>query len=143
MIFFAYFRHTLLSHPSGLFYTFQKALGGEMFGVWTYYLMSPFNLLLLLFPDKSLPSAIYWITILKYGAAGLSFAWLLMKTKVQKHLPVLAFSTSYALMGWMVANQLNLMWLDAVIILPLIIWASSASLTREKCASMLAGWRPF
>lgn len=120
--FFAYFRHTLLSHPSGLFYTFQKALGGEMFGVWTYYLMSPFNLLLLLFPDKSLPSAIYWITILKYGAAGLSFAWLLMKTKVQKHLPVLAFSTSYALMGWMVANQLNLMWLDAVIILPLIIW---------------------
>ncbi|WP_235995058.1 YfhO family protein [Secundilactobacillus yichangensis] len=120
--FFAYFRHTLLSHPSGFFYTFQKALGGEMFGVWTYYLLSPFNLILLLFSDKTLPSAIFWITILKYGAAGLSFAWLLMKTKVQNHLPVLAFSTSYALVGWMIANQLNLMWLDAVIILPLIIW---------------------
>ncbi|NLR19470.1 YfhO family protein [Lactobacillus sp. LC28-10] len=120
--FFAYFRHTLLSHPSGFVYTFQKALGGEMFGVWTYYLMSPFNVILLLFSDKSLPTAIFWITILKYGAAGLSFAWLLMKTKVQPHLPVLAFSTSYALMGWMVANQLNLMWLDAIIILPLIIW---------------------
>lgn len=120
--FFAYFRHTLLSHPSGFFYTFQKALGGEMFGVWTYYLMSPFNIILLLFSDKTLPSAIFWITVLKYGAAGFSFAWLLMKTKIQPHLPVLAFSTSYALMGWMVANQLNLMWLDAVIILPLIVW---------------------
>ncbi|MFC6254775.1 YfhO family protein [Secundilactobacillus hailunensis] len=137
--FFAYFRHTLLSHPSGLFYSFQKALGGEMFGVWTYYLMSPFNLILLLFPDKSLPSAIYWITILKYGAAGLSFAWLLMKTKVQKHLPVLAFSTSYALMGWMVANQLNLMWLDAVVILPLIIWGIIRLVDTGKMRTYV-GW---
>lgn len=137
--FFAYFRHTLLSHPSGLFYTFQKALGGEMFGVWTYYLMSPFNLLLLLFPDRALPSAIFWITIFKYGAAGLSFAWLLMKTRVQNHLPVLAFSTSYALMGWMVANQLNLMWLDAVIILPLIIWGIIQLVDTGKMRTYV-GW---
>ncbi|GAX02695.1 bacterial membrane protein YfhO [Secundilactobacillus pentosiphilus] len=137
--FFAYFRHTLLSHPSGFFYTFQKALGGEMFGVWTYYLMSPFNFTLLLFSDKTLPSAIFWITVLKYGAAGLSFAWLLMKTKVQKHLPVLAFSTSYALMGWMVANQLNLMWLDAVIILPLIIWGIIQLVDTGKMRSYV-GW---
>lgn len=136
--FFAYFRHTLLSHPSGLFYTFQKALGGEMFGVWTYYLMSPFNLILLLFSDKTLPSAIFWITVLKYGAAGLSFAWLLMKTKVQNHLPVLAFSTSYALMGWMIANQLNLMWLDAVIILPLIIWGSIQLVDTGKMRTYVA-----
>lgn len=137
--FFAYFRHTLLSHPSGFFYTFQKALGGEMFGVWTYYLMSPFNFILLLFPDKSLPSAIFWITVLKYGAAGLSFAWLLMKTKVQKHLPVLAFSTSYALMGWMIANQLNLMWLDAVIILPLIVWGIIQLVDTGKIRTYV-GW---
>lgn len=120
--FFAYFRHSLLRDPSGIFYTFQKALGGEMFGIWTYYLLSPFNLILLLFPDKSLTSAIFGMTILKYGAAGFTFTWLLIKTKVQPHFPALAFSTSYALMGWMIANQLNLMWLDAIIILPLIIW---------------------
>ncbi|MTV81045.1 YfhO family protein [Lactobacillus sp. CRM56-3] len=137
--FFAYFRHTLLAHPSGFFYTFQKALGGEMFGVWTYYLLSPFNLILLLFSDHNLPTAIFWLTVLKYGAAGLSFAWLLLKTKVQKHLPVLAFSTSYALMGWMIANQLNLMWLDAIIILPLIIWGVIRLIDTGKIRTYV-GW---
>nr|WP_263849431.1 YfhO family protein [Secundilactobacillus similis] len=97
--FFAYFRHSLLHDPSGIFYTFQKALGGEMFGIWTYYLLSPFNLILLLFPDKFLPSAIFLMTVLKYGAAGLSFAWLLMKSKLHPGFSALIFSTSYALMG--------------------------------------------
>lgn len=120
--FFAYFRHSLLHDPSGIFYTFQKALGGEMFGIWTYYLLSPFNLILLIFPDKLLPSAIFVMTVAKYGAAGLSFAWLLIKSKLHPGFSALIFSTSYALMGWMIANQLNLMWLDAVILLPLIIW---------------------
>nr|WP_252898699.1 YfhO family protein [Secundilactobacillus odoratitofui] len=49
----------MLNDPSGLFYTFQKALGGEMFGVWTYYLLSPFNLILLVFSDHNLPTAIF------------------------------------------------------------------------------------
>ncbi len=31
-----------------------------------------------------------------------------------------ALSISYALSGWMLANQLNIMWLDAVIFLPLV-----------------------
>lgn len=137
--FFAYFRHTLLNDPSGLFYTFQKALGGEMFGVWTYYLLSPFNLILLVFSDHNLPTAIFWLTVFKYGAAGLSFAWLLIKTKVQPHLPVLAFSTSYALMGWMIANQLNLMWLDAIVILPLVIWGLIQLMTTGRMR-FYVGW---
>ncbi|WP_282800999.1 YfhO family protein [Secundilactobacillus kimchicus] len=119
--FFAYFRHSLLHDPSGIFYTFQKALGGEMVSTWTYYLLSPFNLLLLFFPDHNLTSGIFLITVLKYGAAGLSFTWLLFKTGRQTGWATLGFSTSYALMGWMIANQLNLIWLDAVILLPLII----------------------
>ncbi len=30
------------------------------------------------------------------------------------------FSTAYALMGWMIANQFNILWIDAAIILPII-----------------------
>ncbi len=61
------------------------------------------------------------MTVIKYGLAGLSFAYLLIQTKTQNGYRVPAFATAYALSGWMVANQLNLMWLDAVIILPLVI----------------------
>jgi len=119
--FFAYFRHSFLNDPSGILYSFGKALGGEMTGTWSYYLMSPLNLLLLFFPDKILPSGILVLTVLKYGLAGLSFGYLLLQTKSQSGYRVPLFATAYALSGWMIANQLNLMWLDAVIILPLIV----------------------
>ncbi|EJE98154.1 hypothetical protein LMA_08243, partial [Liquorilactobacillus mali KCTC 3596 = DSM 20444] len=65
--FFAYFRRTLLSNPSGFFYSFSKEVGGNMIGEWAYYLMSPFNLFLLLFPEKYLAAGVMLITLLKYG----------------------------------------------------------------------------
>ena len=117
--FFRYFKHILL-HPSGFFYSFGKAIGGGMFGDVAYYLLSPFNLILLLFPGNSIVSGILWLTVLKYGLAGLAFGYLLKKRNLQTGVMVPAFATSYALMAWFVANQLNLLWLDAAIFLPLI-----------------------
>ncbi len=118
--FFAYFKNTILHDPGAFFYSFSKALGGDMIGTWAYYLMSPLNLLILLFPISKLPSVLAIITILKYGFSGLTFSYLLIKTgKINSFLNV-AFSTTYAFMGWMVANQLNILWLDGVILLPLV-----------------------
>ncbi|KRL07749.1 YfhO family protein [Liquorilactobacillus hordei] len=119
--FFSYFRRTLLSNPSGFFYSFSKEVGGNMIGEWAYYLMSPFNLFLLLFPEKNLAAGVMLITLLKYGCAGLSFGYFLKKMRTQSGLTIVAFATSYAMMGWFVANQLNLLWLDATIFLPLIV----------------------
>ncbi|EEW52953.1 YfhO family protein [Limosilactobacillus antri] len=120
--FFAYLRSSLLHHPSSFFYSFAKGLGGEMWGTDAYYLFSPLNLLLVFFPGRFLTSGIMLILLLRYGLAGLSFAWLLDKTGWQKGPRIWAFSTAYALNGWMIANQLNMIWLDALVILPLIIW---------------------
>lgn len=77
--FFAYFRRTLLTNPSGFFYSFSKEIGGNMIGEWAYYLMSPFNLILLIFPEKFLAAGVMLITLLKYGCAGLSFGYFLKK----------------------------------------------------------------
>ncbi|WP_056990190.1 YfhO family protein [Liquorilactobacillus mali] len=130
--FFAYFRRTLLSNPSGFFYSFSKEVGGNMIGEWAYYLMSPFNLFLLLFPEKYLAAGVMLITLLKYGCAGLSFGYFLKKMRTQSGLSIIAFSTSYSMMGWFVANQLNLLWLDATIFLPLIALALHRLLSGKK-----------
>lgn len=119
--FFAYFRHTLLSDPSGLFYSFSKAFGGEMFGTWAYYLMSPINLLLLLFPTQHLPAGILIVTLIKYGLSGLSFGYLLSKSIKPNSALTIMWSVIYALNGWIIANQLNIMWLDGMIWLPLVV----------------------
>lgn len=119
--FFAFFRRTLLHSPSSFFYSFSKAIGGEMLGEWAYYLLSPFNLLFLFFSGKSILTGVMVVTLLKYGCAGLTFGYLLYKQNIQRGLMIPAFATSYALMGWAIANQLNLLWIDALVFLPLIV----------------------
>lgn len=130
--FYSYFRSTLLHHPETFFYSFSKDLGGDMIGIFSYYLMSPLNLIILAFPGKTLSIGVLIILLIKYGLAGLSFGWLLQKTKLQSGIRVLAFSTAYALMGWMIANQLNVIWLDVLYLLPPIIWGLIKLVNENK-----------
>lgn len=134
--FFAYLRRALLHDPGSIFYSFSNGLGGEMVGTWAYYLLSPLNLLLLAFPGNTLTSGILLITVLKYGLAGLTFAWLLLKVTPQRGLIAITLSTAYALMGWAIANQLNIMWLDAIVLLPLIFYGLLQLMTTGH-------WKPY
>lgn len=137
--FFSYFRRTLLHHPSEFLYSFSKGLGGEMWGTNAYYLWSPLNLVLLFFPAAHLTTGVLVLTLFKYGLSGLSFAWLLTKSNLQRGPRILAFSTAYALNGWIIANQLNLLWLDAMILLPLIIWGLHQVIFAHKYSCYI-GW---
>lgn len=130
--FFAYFHNTVLHNPSAIFYSFSKALGGDMLGTWSYYLLSPLNILLLFFPISKLPSAVLIITALKYGLSGLSFGYI--ATKLDKiHGPFIPmFATIYALMGWIVAYQFNIIWLDGLIFLPLIFYGLLKLLNQQS-----------
>ncbi len=133
--FFAHYRDTLLHNPSGFLYSFAKGFGGDMFGTWSYYLMSPLNLLILLFPVSMLPSVLAIITILKYGLAGLSCGYFLKKKYQAADWSIIGFAVSYALMGWMVANQLNTLWIDAAILLP-IIFLGLDNLLKSQSAKL-------
>lgn len=137
--FFAYLRTSLLHHPASLLYSFSKGLGGEMWGTNAYYLLSPLNLVLLLFPHQWLTSGIMVVLLLKYGLAALSFGWLLKHEHLQTGSRLIIFTTGYAMMGWMIANQLNLLWLDVLALLPLVI-AGLLKISRQESASMYIGW---
>ena len=134
--FFAYMRRALLHDPSSIFYSFANGLGGEMLGTWAYYLLSPLNWILLLCPGASLTTGVFLLTVIKYGLAGLTFAWLLSKTTQQTGLKAITFATAYALMGWSIANQLNIMWLDAAYLLPLVFYGLYLVMTTGK-------WRTY
>ncbi len=136
--FFAYLRNTLLHHPSSFFYSFSKGLGGEMYGTNAYYLLSPLNLILLFFPAQHLATGITIVTLVRYGLAGLSFAWLLQKTELQQGWRILAFSTVYSMNGWMIANQLNMIWQDALILLPLIIWGLLLLIYQQRVGTYIS-----
>ena len=136
--FFAYLRQTLLGNPGQLFYAFNKGLGGDMFGVFAYYLLSPFNLLVVLFPADLLDVAVFVIMILKISTAGLTMGWY-AKCHAITGLMIPTFGLAYALSGWMLANSFNLMWLDAAILLPLIIQSLETLLNGGRVFAYI-GW---
>lgn len=136
--FFAYLRQTLLGNPGQLFYAFNKGLGGDMFGVFAYYLLSPFNLLVVLFPADLLDVAVFVIMILKISTAGLTMGWYAKRHAITG-LMIPTFGLAYALSGWMLANSFNLMWLDAAILLPLIIQSLETLLNGGRFFAYI-GW---
>ncbi|UQS85296.1 YfhO family protein [Apilactobacillus apisilvae] len=120
--FFSFYKRTINTLNFGnLFYSFSNGYGGEMTSIWSYYLMSPLNLIIAILPKSFMNGSIMLITLLKYGLSGLSFGYLIKTKKVKNNLTIPIFATSYAMNGWIIANQLNIIWLDAMIILPIII----------------------
>lgn len=119
--FFASYKNALTGNFSSIFFNFAKGLGGETFGDWAYYLMSPTNLLLLPFSNALLPVGILFLTVIKYGLASWSMAFALKRMRWQNNWSLVFFGLIYSMSGWFVANELNLLWLDAAILLPFIV----------------------
>lgn len=119
--FYTVFHQTFLHNQfSNIFYSFSNGMGSDMWGIWAYYLFSPLNFVLLLFKQSQLTNGIWVLMALKYMTASMSMTALLRHHGVnRKWVPL--FATIYAMNGWAAAYQLNLMWLDALIVLPLLI----------------------
>lgn len=67
----SYFRRTILEKDFS-FYTQEIVLGGGTIGLWAYYLLSPFNLILLYFDTVDLPIGISVILLLKHAVSALT-----------------------------------------------------------------------
>ena len=123
--FFGLLKNAVLSGDlSSLSYSFTKSLGGDMIGVLGYYLMSPFNIIYILMPLKYFGFAVFLTIWLRYGAIGMAFAFLLIKRYKglgSRKWLVPLFATAYALSGMLVSYQMNVIFYDAMIMLPIVI----------------------
>ena len=113
------FYQKLLQGEADPFYSFSKILGGPIAGLYAYYLASPFNLFFLLFPSEKLPLAMDWLIIIKLSLSSLTMA-VFFKERDELRIESLVFTTAYALCGYNIAYAWCLIWIDAVICLPLI-----------------------
>ena len=123
--FYGLLKNAILSGDlSSLTYSFTKSIGGDMIGELGYYLMSPFNIIYVLLPLKYIGLSVFLTIWLRYGAFGLSFAHLLIKRYKgagTKRWMVPLFATAYALSGMLVSYQMNVIFYDAMFMLPLVI----------------------
>lgn len=128
--YFSYLK-TIYKGENNFFYTLSKNLGGDMVGMTAYYLLSPFNIILLFFSEAKIASAFTVILIAKLSACGLTFNYFAQHMGY-KNYNSLIFSTAYALIGYNTAYFFDIMWLDGVLILPIIILGIEYILQGKK-----------
>ena len=120
--FFGYAKNILLGKDS-INFSYNLGLGNSGFGLFCYYLSSPFNVLLLFSNTTNIYSIFNIIIILKLCLCSATFSYYLIKRfddKIQNHM-IIILSISYALMQYNIAQSANIMWLDGVYMLPLIL----------------------
>lgn len=109
-------------HGASPLYSFEVGLGANYLSLFGYYLASPFNLFLLVFPERLLAQGILLITLLKNALSGALFALCVQQLFGKKGLHIPIVSVMYSMMMYLLAYSWNLMWLDVVMILPLVIY---------------------
>lgn len=122
-----------LKHMGSMQYTFDVGMGNNFISLWSYYLSSPFNLIILLCSKSRLPMALNIIISIKIILAALAFACFLMHAGKEpvKNPGIIAFSLFYAFSSFVVGYYWNLMWLDCIFIFPVIILGMEKMFTKK------------
>ena len=135
--FFEFLKRTLeQGNISSLFHTFEKN-DGSFIGLFGYYLASPLNILFVIFNNLDVIDVIPIVMATKMGLAGLTaYIFLqhksLVDKKIKNYLYALMLSICYALCAYNVVYSNNIMWLDAVYLLPLMFLGIDRLIEKNK-----------
>lgn len=114
--------HEKLKNGENIFYSFNGALGYNMFGTIAYYLMSPFTFITLFFNKSDMKTAVQFIIMLKMCFVAVGMNWyLLNRFKKKNYILSICFSLAYAFSYFFIGYMYNFMWLDCIIFLPFIL----------------------
>ena len=119
--FFSLMREKVLSFGS-MTYSDSVGMGSGFIPLVAYYLCSPFNLIALIFPRSHLTEAIALIEVLKITSAGATFAIFCRGVFKKDDYGTVAVSVAYALNAYFIAYSWDVMWLDCLVLLPLIVY---------------------
>ena len=130
LIFINYLKNIFLGTNS-LFYTFSGSLGENLYPLSSYYLMSIFNIFTLPFKGNIMPLVLTIIIMVKISLSSVCMLYFLDKRNEQKSSNYL-FAISYGLMSYNMAFYFHIMWLDAIILLPLVALGIENIFTKKS-----------
>lgn len=131
--FFMWFRNMLHGEDS-LLYSFNMGMGGSTITLLAYYLASPLNLLSYFVQPEHMAEFLTVLIPIKLVLCGAMAYIYLEKRFSLLWVFEVVLASSYGLMGYNILQCTNIMWLDGVIILPLIALGIHRLVWKRKSA---------
>ncbi|WP_225550184.1 YfhO family protein [Enterococcus sp. S22(2020)] len=122
----------VLEGKQSIFYSWSGSLGLNYWALAAYYLNGIFTPLVIFFDNVNMPDTLYYLTLIKFGASGLSFWIFAHNTYKLNRWIITALSISYSLMSYALAYSEVIMWLDTFVYLPLIILGIHRLMDKNK-----------
>ncbi len=132
--------YDVLYGDESIFYSWSRNLSGEWMGIIGYYLGSPFNLIVWLFPRAHILDGLLTMMCTKVGAIGLCMSIYLSRSRKCTKLSTVIFSICYSLCAYTVVQTMNPMWLDGVMILPIICLGIERFVDQRRFRLLMFAW---
>lgn len=102
-------------------YSFTGALGFDLTAQSAYYTNSPLWYLLFLLPGELTPGQVDIMVLVRFALAATTFCYYLSRHFGKTRAACTVFGIAYAFSGYTLAFINQLMWMDAVVLLPLVL----------------------
>ncbi|MBQ7743556.1 MAG: YfhO family protein [Lachnospiraceae bacterium] len=110
-----------LTHFRSFLYTYDVGLGTNFVTLYAYYLSCPFNILLFLVPQNFVLEFMTLMIVIKISLAGLTMSYYLVRRYKSDNYVIVVFAVLYAMSGYIGAYYWNIMWLDNIVLFPLLM----------------------
>lgn len=115
-------------------YSWNVGLGVNFTALFAYYLASPLNWIIGLVSESHITEIMSAFIVVKIGFCSMFFSYYLSKKFDTKKMSIAAFSIFYALSSYICAFSWNLMWLDCILLFPLVILGIERLVKEGKCS---------
>jgi len=123
---------SILKNGDSLLYTWNIGLGSDLPGTYAYYLATPVYWLMALLPSDHIPEIMSSFIIIKAGLMSATFAFYVQDHTGRRSFIASALGIFYAMSSYMAAFSWNLMWLDNLVLLPLIVLGLERLVKKKK-----------
>ena len=116
-----------------LLYSWDIGMGVNFTSLFAYYLASPINWLIALLPQKYMIEIMNMLIVMKLCASSVTFSYYISKHFHTKKCTIALFGMFYALSAYSAAYSWNIMWLDCIVLIPLIMLGLEKLVDENKC----------
>lgn len=122
-----------IRNGESLTYSWNIGMGTSFTSLMAYYLASPINWIIALFPQKYMIEIMNVIIILKLTFSSFTMCYYITHHFNTKKAYIATFGIFYAFSGYVAAYSWNIMWLDCILLLPLIMLGLERLVNENKC----------